>query len=265
MEIQTSSVNFQRRVAVSASNDGETWRILEENGKIFHFSIPERGFSAGDASVQYPSSSARFLRVQIFDEDQEPLAIHGAVVLFARNAGATPPPPPAGHRRTNRRPRTQADDPVLLRASLPGFPADSIKLDIPHRNFYREVALEGSYDATYWIPLHSGEILYDFDTPRFVGDDRELRFGESRYLHYRITIFNEDNPPCRWRSPWPAVSPARSSSPQPPVRPTASTTGIPRHPRRHTSWRKLLPYLDTGDLPSGPAGPPRGQPRVRYS
>ena len=84
VEIQTSSVNFQRRVAVSASDDGETWRILEENGKIFHFSIPERGFSAGDTSVRYPSSSARFLRIQIFDEDQEPLAVQGAVVLFAQ-------------------------------------------------------------------------------------------------------------------------------------------------------------------------------------
>ena len=67
VEIQTSSVNFQRRVTVSASDDGETWRVLQENGKIFHFGIPERGFSAGDTSVRYPSSSARYLRVQIFD------------------------------------------------------------------------------------------------------------------------------------------------------------------------------------------------------
>ena len=83
VDIQTSSVNFQRRVAVSASDDGETWRVLQKNGAMFNLSIPERGFSAGDTSIRYPSSSAQFLRIQIFDEDQAPLAIQGAVVLFA--------------------------------------------------------------------------------------------------------------------------------------------------------------------------------------
>ncbi len=248
VEIQTSSVNFQRRVAVSASDDGETWRILEENGKIFHFSIPERGFSAGDTSVQYPSSSARFLRVQIFDEGQDPLSIHGAVVLFAETLE------PRRHHlaldiveRTEDAERKQTI--LLLRAFYPGFPADSIKLDIPHRNFYREVALEGSYDSTYWIPLQSGEVLYDFDTPRLVGDDRELRFGESRYLYYRITIFNEDNPPL------PVEEPVASGYARKIVfAADAGDThrlyyGNPEASAPSYELEKLLPYLDTEDLP----------------
>ena len=254
VEIQTSSVNFQRRVALSASDDGEIWRILEENGKIFHFSIPQRGFSAGDTSVRYPSSSARFLRVQIFDEDQEPLAIHGAVVRFAQKLE------PRRHslpldivERVEDPERKQTI--ILLRASHPGFPADSISLDIPHRNFYREVALEGSYDSTYWIPLQSGEILYDFDTPKFAGDDRELRFGESRHLYYRVTIFNEDNPPL------PVGKPVAWGFARKIVFTAAAGEsyrlyyGNPEASAPSYELGKLFPYLDTEDLPKARMGP----------
>jgi hypothetical protein len=248
VEIQTSSVNFQRRVAVSASDDGETWRILEENGKIFHFSIPERGFSAGDTSVQYPSSSARFLRVQIFDEDQEPLSIHGAVVLFAETLE-----PRRHHLALDIVERTEDAERkrtiLVLQASHPAFPTDSIKLDIPHRNFYREVVVEGSYDSTYWIPLQSGEVLYDFDTPKFVGDDRELRFGESRYLYYRITIFNEDNPPLPVEKPV-ASGYARKIVFTADARETHRLYyGNPEASAPSYELEKLLPYLDTEALP----------------
>ena len=247
VEIQTSSVNFQRRVAVSASDDGETWRILEENGAMFNLSIPERGFSAGDTSVQYPSSSARFLRIQIFDEDLEPLAVQGAVVLFAQTLE------PRRHRlpldiveRIEDPERKQTI--LLLRASHPGFPADSISLDIPHRNFYREVVVEGSYDSIYWIPLRSGEILYDFNTPKFVGDNRELRFGESRYLYYRITIFNEDNPPL------PVERPVASGFARKMVFTDVGEAyrlyyGDPEASAPSYELEKLFPYLVIEDLP----------------
>lgn len=259
VEIQTSSANFQRRVAVSASDDGETWRILEENGTIFNVTIPERGFSASDTSVLYPSSSARFLRVQIFDEDQEPLAVQGAVVLFAETLE------PRRHQlpldivqriEDAERKRTI----LVLRASHPGFPVDSLSVDIPHRNFYREVTLEGSYDSIYWIPLQSGEILYDFDTPKFVGDDRELRFGESRYRYYRVTIFNEDNPPL------PVEKPVASGF----TRKVVSTASVGEtyrlyygNPEASTpsyELEKLFPYLATEDLPVARLGSPEVNP-----
>ena len=254
VEIQTSSVNFQRRVVVSASDDGENWRILEEHGTIFNLTIPERGFSADDTSVQYPSSSARFLRVQIFDEDREPLAIRGAVVLFARMLE-----PRRRHllldiiQRIEDPERKQTI--LVLRASHSGFPTDRIDLDIPHRNFYREVVVEGSYDAIYWIPLQSGEILYDFDTPRFVGDDRELRFGESRYLYYRVTIFNEDNPPL------PVEKPVASGFARKVVfTAVAGETyrlyyGNPEASVPSYELEKLFPYLITEDLPVARLGP----------
>lgn len=259
VEIQTSTANFQRRVAVSASDDGETWRILEENGTIFNVAIPERGFSASDTSVLYPSSSAKFLRVQIFDEDQEPLAVQGAVVLFAETLE-----PRRHHLPLDIVQRIEDAEQkrtiLVLRASHPGFPVDSIRLDIPHRNFYREVALEGSYDSIYWIPLQSGEILYDFDTPKFVGDDRELRFGESRYRYYRVTIFNEDNPLL------PVENPMASGFARKVVFAAGAGEtyrfyyGNPEASAPSYELEKLFPYLATEDLPVARLGSPEVNP-----
>ena len=152
---------------------------------------------------------------------------------------------------------------LLLQASHPGFPVDSIHLDIPHRNFYREVVVEGSYDSVYWTPLQSGEILYDFDTPRFVGNDRELRFGEYRYRYYRITIFNEDNPPL------PVQKPMASGFARKIVFATGAGEtyrlyyGNPEASAPSYELEKLFPYLVTEDLPVARLGPHDVQPRVR--
>ena len=253
VKILTSSTNFQRRVSVSGSDDGETWRILEDNGTIFNFAIPERGFSTGDTRVRYPTSSARFLRVHIFDDGEQPLDIEGALVVLPQKRKAQ-------HHHLPLDIVHRIEDPerkqtiLLMRAPHPGFPADRISLDIPHRNFYREVAVEGSYDSIFWIPLQSGEILYDFDTPRFVGGDRELRFGESRYPYYRITIFNEDNPPL------PVEKPTASGF----ARKVVFTAGggetyrlyygNPEASAPSYELEKLFPYLVTGDLPVAQLG-----------
>ena len=199
------------------------------------------------------------------------MGIRGAVVLFAQTLE------PRRHslpldivRRIEDAERKQTI--LLLQAFHPGFPADTIRLDIPQRNFYREVVVEGSYDSLYWIPLQSGEILYDFDTPRFVGHDRELRFGGSRYLYYRITIFNEDNPPL------PVEEPIASGFARKIVFTAAGETyrlysGNSEASAPSYELEKLFPYLVTEDLPVAglglrevnpvfyaPAPPPEGVP-----
>ena len=71
----------------------------------------------------------------------------------------------------------------------PGFPANGIELDIPQRNFHRRVSLEGSNDLTSWRIVQGNETLYDFDTPKFVGSNLSISFGESSVPvspdHYR--------------------------------------------------------------------------------
>ena len=193
LEIQTSSSNFQRRVQVSASDDGENWRELPGGSVIFDLTIPERGFSTSDTRVIYPVSTARFLRVAIMDEGLDPLEITGAVVFSTQQLQAHRERSPLAI--TGRENDAQAKTTKLsLDAGATGFPANSITLDIPQRNFHRQVALDGSDDGTLWTSVQPNETLYDFDTPRFVGSDTTIRLRESRYRYYRVTIFNEDNP-----------------------------------------------------------------------
>ena len=193
LEVQTSSRNFQRQVAIEGSDDGESWRTLQSNGVIFDLTVAERGFTARETRVTYPDSTARFLRVRIADDGLEPLNIHGGVVFFARRLEpqrATLPLVIAGREDDPERKETV----LLLDGASAGFPANGIELDIPQRNFHRRVSLEGSNDLTSWRIVQGNETLYDFDTPKFVGSDLSISFGESRYRYYRTTIANDDNP-----------------------------------------------------------------------
>ena len=194
LEVQTSSQNFQSTVKVEGSDDGESWRTLRDGGVIFDFTIKERGFTTRDTRVTYPDSTARFLRVTIIGEDTETLNVQGGVVFFAKQLA----PRRAGLPLSI---IEREDDPdrketaLLLDAGGPGFPANRITLDIPQRNFHRSVSLEGSHDLSEWRFVQSNETLYDFDTPKFVGSDLTIGFGESRFRYYRVTIVNKDNPP----------------------------------------------------------------------
>ena len=194
LEIQTSSRNFQRQIAIESSDDSESWRTLRNDGIIFDLTIEERGFTTRDTRVTYPDSTARFLRVQITDEDLEPLSIGGGVVFFARQLEPRRATLPLAIVSVEDDPE-QKETVLLLDGARAGFPANRIELDIPQRNFYRQVSLEGSNDLENWRGVQSNETLYDFDTSKFVGNDLSIGFGESRFRYYRVTIANEDNPP----------------------------------------------------------------------
>ena len=194
VEIQTSSANFQRRVEIAGSDDGETWRILKQDGMIFGLTVEERAFTTRDTRVTYPASTAGYLRVRIFDDDEEPLSIQGGVVFFAQQLQPRRAQIPlliTGREEDPRDKRTV----LLLDAGSSGFPVNRIDLEIPQRNFHRPVSLHGGYNNLNWFPVQNSKTIFDFDTPKFVGHDLTIRFGESRYRYYRLTIHNEDNPP----------------------------------------------------------------------
>ena len=76
-----------------------------------------------------------------------------------------------------------------------GFPTNRLAITTEEENFYRQVRLEGSNDAETWTLLQRSEILYSFNTPRFVGNKLSLSYPESTFRYFRLTILNEDNPP----------------------------------------------------------------------
>lgn len=194
LEISTSSENFQRDIVVEGSEDAENWRILDEDGQIFDFTIEARGFTTRDTRVKYPASTARYLRVRIIDGELPPLDVQGAVVFFAQQI----PPSRTGYPINI---SARVEDPVEKSTQLVfdlgsgGLPTNRLSLAIGPANFYRRVSLEGSHDNQLWSVLRRSENLYVFNTPKFVGSQLSISYPESRYRYFRLTIFNEDDNP----------------------------------------------------------------------
>lgn len=43
--------------------------------------------------------------------------------------------------------------------------------------------------------MQGSEVIYAYNTPKFVGNKFSLRYHESTFRYFRLTILNEDNPP----------------------------------------------------------------------
>ncbi len=82
--------NFSRRVVIQGSNDATSWSLL---GQGYVFSLKTALFTGSDFSVVYPESATRFIRVVVFNEDNQPInwentvAMEGVVrsVVFSAN------------------------------------------------------------------------------------------------------------------------------------------------------------------------------------
>lgn len=194
LEIDTSSGNFQRDIVVEGSDDAETWKILDESGQIFDFTIAERGFNTRDTRVKYPSSTVRYLRVRIVDGELPPLDVQGTVVFSTQQIQPSRTEYPLVISSPVEDPSENSTG-LVLDLGNRGFPTNRISLTIAQDNFYRRVRLEGSHDNTVWALLRQSENLYAFDTPKFVGSQLSVGYPESRYRYFRLTVFNEDDAP----------------------------------------------------------------------
>lgn len=204
IEVRTPSVNFQRRVSVEGSTDGETWTILKQDGQIYDLTIEERNFSTRDTRVLYPDSTVRYLRIRIFNDDDQPIEVVGSLAFFAQQVaslGTDVSVDIIGRKEDTNGRKTLLD----LDLGSKGFPTSRLEVVTGEENFFREVRLEGSNDLESWSPLDimdsvtvwvsDPDVLYSYDTPKFVGTQLSMNYPESTFRYFRLTIFNEDNQP----------------------------------------------------------------------
>jgi hypothetical protein len=76
--LASSGANFSRRVVIQASNDDASWRLIGQ-GYIFKVATPL--FTGSELTINYPETSARYIRAVVFNEDDRPLAF-GASAAF---------------------------------------------------------------------------------------------------------------------------------------------------------------------------------------
>ena len=84
---------------------------------------------------------------------------------------------------------------ILLDLGSQGFPSNRLSITTSQDNFYRQIRLEGSNDSEAWATAQGSGVLYAYNTPKFVGSKLSLSYPEATFRYFRLTIFNEDNPP----------------------------------------------------------------------
>ena len=78
LALRVPNVNFQRRVNVQASENLERWQGLTSNAAIYSYVTSK--FVGSDLTISYSETTARYLRILIFNEDDSPLDVQGVEV-----------------------------------------------------------------------------------------------------------------------------------------------------------------------------------------
>jgi len=198
IEIQTPSTDFGRTATVETSNDGATWaKVAEET--IYDFAEKERRFTTRDTRVNYPDTTARYVRVKIADEGGGPIEIAGATVFFSKETLAREVHWPASILNINRDTKRRATL-VELDLGTTGIPSYRMAVDVPEVNFYREVTVEMSTDREEWSIILSRSHIYNYNTPKFVGSNSVITYPKTNSRYLRLVIHDEDSPPLSVQS-----------------------------------------------------------------
>jgi hypothetical protein len=194
VEVLTPSRNFQRTVQVEGSDDAENWAVLRQGGRIFDFTLRDPSFTTRNTRISYPDSTARYLRVRILDQQEQPLTITGASVSSVQDRPDRESLYSADiiGRSEEEQPRASV---LNLDLKVNGLPTSRVRVNTGQVNFYRRVLLEASGDSQTWETISTSGELFSYDTPKFVGSQLTVTYPETTRRYLRLTIYNQDNPP----------------------------------------------------------------------
>jgi hypothetical protein len=161
--LSLSGDSFRRRVSVEASDDGDTWRMIQAGAWVFAVPEPPTRFE----TVSFPENDERYLRVTVHNAPDDPARIR---IRAARVWRVAPP-------RTESflEPRTdvyQAEElretHVLLDLAARHQPFEAVLLDVADPHFFRRVTVEARLDplprrgehteSPFWVEIGSGSI-----------------------------------------------------------------------------------------------------------
>ncbi len=190
--IHTSSENFRRMVEIEASNDRSTWRYLTTRGQIFDYNVrDQKPVSVEDTSIDYPESTARYLRVTIRDAGEAPLVINSVSVsrmiekseeafLFDSNISTA---------------KNQQDRTTEVTADLgsKGIPTNRVQLAIKDVFFSRRIDVAVSDEKDKGWRFVGSDYIYRINTLAFTGERAEIRYPETQARYIRISIHDGDD------------------------------------------------------------------------
>lgn len=85
LELQTTSANFNRVVALEGSSDKNAWEVVSYRDVLFSYDTP--AFRGAKLVLSYPERAFRFFRLTIFNKDDAPIVLtKGTFFGYVRKA-----------------------------------------------------------------------------------------------------------------------------------------------------------------------------------
>lgn len=191
--ITTDSENFRRVVEVESSDDLVSWAYLTTNEQVYDYTVEgTKPVKVQDTSVNYPESTARYLRLKILDNGALPLSITGVIV----SRDTVNVIKEAEFKPSLNASAVSVDHITEIIADLgdSGLPTYRAYLKIDGDDFSRYLVLSGSNDRQNWNFL-SNSYIFKINTPKFIGEQLTVNYPEIQYRYLKITIDNGDDKP----------------------------------------------------------------------
>jgi hypothetical protein len=182
--IPESESDFFEWVAVDASDDRSTWRVVRERAPIFRFRADGL---AGQQVVTFPDTSSRWLRVRILD-GQRRFSIDGVTLSHgAENFVELQPLSASVTLDTQSTERKSVWDADL---GIKDVPVTSISFAAVQPAFHRPITVSASDDGVSWTEVTEGDIYRESGAEQL---SVEVPGGRGRY--WRVTVFNRNDAP----------------------------------------------------------------------
>jgi Protein of unknown function (DUF3999) len=186
--IETYETEFMEWVEIDASDDAQTWRIVEERAPIFRFS---REGHLGTNVVRYSPNNARYLRVRILDGGKR-FPVRSIEILA--NSVTKPEREPFDLKLLPAKPKAPNQSAWSADLGAGHAPLREMRFQVGAEEFVREVTIQSSRDGSRWFFVGTGEIF------RFTQGHHEceelsvpIRGKPERYL--RVEIANGNDKP----------------------------------------------------------------------
>jgi len=190
VELQTSEKDFFARAELATSEDGAAFQIVRTAAPIYRFSADRL---PGNQLLRYPESRARYLRVRIL-QGERAFPLQAARLLHEVQQAAERAPLPARWRRVQTEPRQSWWDSELAGGTAP---ISMVRFEVEQPEFHRPVQIRASRDGASWPTVGSGAIyrMRDPQAPDRTLESLEVSFPEQQARHWRVIVFDRNDPP----------------------------------------------------------------------
>lgn len=180
---------FWRDVDIEASSDNQNWSSI---GTTKIYRVVKSGSPIESLTLDYPVSTARYLRIKIADDGSGDLQMGGATGHYDSSV-------PPTIVQSQKIPISQFEDAVNKTSTIDfdrgraGTVFHSVELESNSTNFNRDVTVQLSNDRERWRSAGRTEI-YSYTVGINPVNRLRVSLPESTERYIRIVVFNQDNP-----------------------------------------------------------------------